>query len=191
MDQVTVPRATVEQALEALEELNGWQSLAPPLASQAGRQAAINLRAALEQPEQKDVPAFLRAAFERHAESLGYSVAPDTRAGREGGYWSSHTHLMWETWQAALEQPKPPPEAQTEAKRLAYCAGWWAAMEAKAKQDVPETDCGNMEPAAWIDNTGHPKHRLYRQSTTEKRLYGPLRPLYAAPPTTTTQPEPK
>jgi hypothetical protein len=49
MDQVTVPRATVQQALEALEELNGWQSLAPPLASQAGRQAAINLRAALEQ----------------------------------------------------------------------------------------------------------------------------------------------
>jgi hypothetical protein len=49
MDQVTVPRAVAQQALEALEELNGWQSLAPPLASQAGRQAAINLRAALEQ----------------------------------------------------------------------------------------------------------------------------------------------
>jgi hypothetical protein len=47
------------------------------------------------------------------------------------------------------------------------------------------------EVVAWIDNTGHPKHRLYRQSATEKRLYGPLRPLYAAPPTTTTQPEPK
>jgi hypothetical protein len=27
MDQVTLPRATVQQALEALEELNGWQSL--------------------------------------------------------------------------------------------------------------------------------------------------------------------
>jgi hypothetical protein len=44
-------RNAARQALEALEELNGWQSLAPPLASQAGRQAAINLRAALEQPE--------------------------------------------------------------------------------------------------------------------------------------------
>jgi hypothetical protein len=159
----------------------------------------------------------------------------------------------------ALEQPKPPPEAQTEAEKIAYCAGWWAALEQKREQpeqepisqlkpnattrlqdpgaydrgvltglrqalaicsdwedftadrlagdiqdainnqmaleqpepDVPETDCGNMEPAAWIDNTGHPKHRLYRQSATEKRLYGPLRPLYATPPTTTTQPEPK
>jgi hypothetical protein len=43
-------RTAAQQALEALEELNGWQSLAPPLASQAGRQAAINLRAALTQP---------------------------------------------------------------------------------------------------------------------------------------------
>jgi hypothetical protein len=86
MDQVTVPRATAQQALEALEELNGWQSLAPPLASQAGRQAAINLRAALEQPE-------------------------------------------------------PPPEAQTEAERLAYCAGWWAAMEQKREQPAQDTDC--------------------------------------------------
>jgi hypothetical protein len=49
---MTTLREAAQQALEALEELNGWQSLAPPLASQAGRQAAINLRAALEQPEQ-------------------------------------------------------------------------------------------------------------------------------------------
>jgi NTP pyrophosphatase (non-canonical NTP hydrolase) len=52
-DLITLPRATVQQALEALEDLNGWQSLAPPLASQVGRHAAINLRAALEQPEQE------------------------------------------------------------------------------------------------------------------------------------------
>jgi hypothetical protein len=153
-------RTAAQQALEALKE----HGAAYMHHEAEYRKAITALRAALEQTEQKDVPAFLRAAFERHAESLGYSVAPDTRAGREGGYWSSHTHLMWETWQAALEQPE---------------------------QDVPETDCGNMEPAAWIDNTGHPKHRLYRQSATEKRLYGPLRPLYAAPPTTTPQPEPK
>jgi len=42
-------RDAARQALEALEELNGWQSLAPPVASQVGRHAAINLRAALEQ----------------------------------------------------------------------------------------------------------------------------------------------
>jgi hypothetical protein len=52
---MTTLREAAQQALEALEELNGWQSLAPPVASQAGRQAAINLRAALEQPEQEPV----------------------------------------------------------------------------------------------------------------------------------------
>ena len=50
---MTTLREAAQQALEALEELNGWQSLAPPLASQAARQATINLRAALEQPEQQ------------------------------------------------------------------------------------------------------------------------------------------
>jgi hypothetical protein len=44
---------------------------------------------------------------------------------------------------AALEQQKPPPEAQTEAEKIAYCAGWWAAMEQKREQ--PE-----QEPVAWM-----------------------------------------
>jgi hypothetical protein len=46
-------RDAARQALEALEELNGWQSLAPPVASQVGRHAAIILRAALEQTVQE------------------------------------------------------------------------------------------------------------------------------------------
>lgn len=33
--------------------------------------------------------------------------------------------------EAALAEPAPPPEAQTEAEKIAYCAGWWAAMEEK------------------------------------------------------------
>jgi hypothetical protein len=111
MDQVTVPRAVAQQALEALEA-------GPDVDPIFAGETEVALRAALEQPEQKDVPAFLRAAFERHAESLGYSVAPDTRAGREGGYWSSHTHLMWETWQAALEQPEQEPVAWPKGRDL-------------------------------------------------------------------------
>ena len=39
----------------------------------------------------------------------------------------------------------------------------------------------HSEPVAWIDDSGHPKHRLYLQSATEKRLYGSLRPLYPHP----------
>jgi hypothetical protein len=104
--------------------------------------------AALEQPEQKDVPAFLRAAFERHAKSLGYSVDPDTREGREGGYWSSHTHLMWETWQAALEQQEPDATEQAQAHAAAFIrghdAGWQSATAHRAALAQPE-----QEPVAW------------------------------------------
>jgi hypothetical protein len=144
-------RDAAQQALEALEELNGWQSLAPPLASQAGRQAAISLRTALKQP------AADRAAFERHAKSLGYSVDPDTRAGREGGYWSSHTHLMWGTWQAALEQPEQDTDchAQGICQRSGYGIGqpeqvvpyavWRQGFDAVRKyKEQPE-----QEPVAW------------------------------------------
>jgi len=39
-----------------------------------------------------------------------------------------------------------------------------------------------QEPVAWIDDSGHPKHLSHLQSATERRLYGPLRPLYTTPP---------
>jgi hypothetical protein len=39
---------------------------------------------------------------------------------------------------AALEQPETPPEAQTEAEKIAYCAGWWAALEQKREQPEQE-----------------------------------------------------
>jgi hypothetical protein len=75
-----------------------------------------DLRTAAQQEPVAD-----RAAFERHAKRLGYSVDPDTREGREGGYWSSHTHLMWQTWQAALEQPEQPD--WLHLKRYGYAPG--------------------------------------------------------------------
>jgi hypothetical protein len=100
---------------------------------------------------------------------------------------------------AQQDEPTPPPEAVSEAEKTAYAAGWWAALTQQAE---PKTNwCGETceraklcaicarelagvqaEPVAWIDDSGHPKHRLYLQSATEKRLYGPLRPLYTAPP---------
>ena len=45
---------------------------------------------------------------------------------------------------AALEQPVPPTEAQTEAEKVAYCAGWWAALE-NARKEPPK-----QEPVAWM-----------------------------------------
>lgn len=32
------------------------------------------------------------------------------------------------------DKPFPPPEAQTEAEKIAYCAGWWDALEAERKE---------------------------------------------------------
>lgn len=37
---------------------------------------------------------------------------------------------------ALREQPVPPPEAQTEAEKIAYAAGWWAALEKTRRQPV-------------------------------------------------------
>jgi hypothetical protein len=82
---------------------------------------------------------------------------------------------------AALEQPEPPWEAQTEAEKLAYCAGWWAAMEAKAKER-PE-----QEPVAWICTDDEMRHRDPRwgrikwiDASSEDELAGNF--LYTAPP---------
>jgi hypothetical protein len=71
----------------------------------------------------------------------------------------------------ALENSHPKP--YNEDVRAHY----EAITALRAALEQPE-----QEPVAWIDNSEHPKHRLYRQSVTEKRLYGPLRPLYAHPP---------
>jgi hypothetical protein len=111
-------RTAAQQALAHVQEFKRRWMAVPPFGNKVNKatreavtlahvpvlQLEESLRAALEQPEQK--PVADRAAFERHAKSLGYSVHPDTREGREGGYWSSHKHFMWETWQAALEQPE-------------------------------------------------------------------------------------
>ena len=67
-----------------------------------------------------------REAFEHHAESLGYSIYPDTRAGREGGYWSSHTQIMWDSWQAALAAQPVQADAPSD-ERIDHL--WRAACE--------------------------------------------------------------
>jgi hypothetical protein len=37
---------------------------------------------------------------------------------------------------AQQEHPEPPPEAKTQAEKIAYCAGWWAAMAAKSDDAI-------------------------------------------------------
>ena len=46
-----------------------------------------------------------RAAFEKFAQNCPtgrYSIDRETRPGRDGDYWSSHTQIMWDAWKAAL-----------------------------------------------------------------------------------------
>lgn len=42
----------------------------------------------------------------------------------------------------APQGPTPPYEAKTEAEKIAYCAGWWAALE-KARKVEPVQECPN------------------------------------------------
>ena len=46
------------------------------------------------------------------------------------------TYLEIAALEAALAEPLLPPEAQTEAEKIAYCAGWWAAMQAKRDEGI-------------------------------------------------------
>lgn len=50
-----------------------------------------------------------RQAFETFAQNtpIGrYSIQRDTHLGREDSYWSSHTQLMWDAWQASFLEPE-------------------------------------------------------------------------------------
>ena len=41
---------------------------------------------------------------------------------------------------------KLPPEAQTEAEKVAYCAGWWDALE--KKRSTASSTCEPLPPAS-------------------------------------------
>jgi hypothetical protein len=138
-DLITLPRATVQQALEALKAMQSYAA----------------------------------------AERKGLRICDESIIALK----------------AALEQPEPPPEAQTEAEKIAYCAGWWAAMEQKREQpeqDVPETDCGNMEPVAFAYYW--PPTNTLRRNPAYQLAWGPTTvwkaevPLYTHPPRRETEP---
>jgi hypothetical protein len=72
----------------------------------------------------------LRTAAQRLLEA--WDTTPLFKAG--DGMLQEHFEVL----RAALEQQKPPPEAQALAAQIAYCAGWWAAMEQKREQPAQE-----------------------------------------------------
>jgi hypothetical protein len=127
--------------------------------------AITALKAALEQPEQPcncrwvgDVQTQQCTLHEAHVDAIHE--------------WAERAKAA-EAKLAALEQPEPPPEAQTEAEKIAYCAGWWAAMEQKREQ--PE-----QEPVAWrYQNSNTEREYLVWNKGTGGRNWTPL---YTHPP---------
>jgi len=81
---------------------------------------ADDLRAALAQPEDKS-----QAAFEHWVETV---EATQGCAISRNAVADAGSIIKPEIKGHNVE---PPPEAQTEAEKIAYCAGWWAAMAAK------------------------------------------------------------
>ena len=53
MNKILIDRAVVEQALEALEDMLGWQSLAPQTIQESAKGRAAALRAALAEPQRR------------------------------------------------------------------------------------------------------------------------------------------
>ena len=53
------------------------------------------------------------------------------------------------------DKPLPPPEAQTEAEKIAYCAGWWDALE-KKRAERDELLEMVRDAITTLDRSGYP-----------------------------------
>jgi len=53
------------------------------------------------------------------------------------------------------DKPLPPPEAQTEAEKVAYCAGWWDALE-KKRAERDELLEVLRDAISVLDRSGYP-----------------------------------
>ena len=53
------------------------------------------------------------------------------------------------------DKPLPPPETQTEAEKVAYCAGWWDALE-KKRAERDELLEVVRDAITTLDRSGYP-----------------------------------
>jgi hypothetical protein len=175
---MTTLREAAQQALEALEELNGWESLAPPLAAQAGRQAAINLRAALEQPEQDNFPEEkLQAVAEYFGDKYHVWYGIGARDVEEVLHQSVRRGLVTLNFDTG-EQPEQEP-------KLAPAPGWCKhCRQYTVEEPLPAQP--EQEPVAWM----RPDNRVAEESTARTQFsrgavkppIGTWVPLYTHPP---------
>ena len=118
-------RTAALRVLEAWQDQKGMKLLC---------EAMDDLGTALAQPEDKS-----QAAFEHWVETVeatqGCAISRNAVADA-----TCKQDLQVEPIikpEIKGHNAEPPPEAQTEAEKIAYCAGWWAAMEAKREQQEP------------------------------------------------------
>ena len=184
-------------ALRALEALEAWEDAAPSQWTTRDEKTITALRAALAQPEDKS-----QAAFEHWVETVeatqgcaisrnavadaGSIIQPEIKADKPFGYFRAEP-FGWTDCAPTDEGAIPlytkvdsqgiakqiPPEAQTEAEKIAYCAGWWAAMEAKREQParplckgIPRRGCNYLNPCDTVCNKCgeiHHHHQMVAQ----------------------------
>lgn len=135
---ITLPRAVAQRALASLRGYRREIGCEQPCDAERALEAALAYREDIAQAafEHWLVEKLLTvtAAQMAHAEAVEPMARP-----------ISHVGTYYGKKNPALERPiikpeikghnvEPPPEAQTEAEKIAYCAGWWAAMEQKRQQ---------------------------------------------------------
>jgi hypothetical protein len=123
-------KAAAQQALEALETCDAEHP------SDGGRQwydaalvepAITALKAALEQPEQAELDAY------SYASRLAIAI------------WEKHYKATAVNW-------KPLPDLMGVVSQIDNMTAGLTHQQAQPEQDVPEKDCGNMEPVAWLES---------------------------------------
>jgi hypothetical protein len=77
--------------------------------------------------------------------------------------------------------------AKTMEDGVTGVSAQWLHDFARAIEQAVLAKLGAQEPVAMIGSHGHPKHLSHIPSATEMRLYGPFKPLYAAPPCLTAE----
>lgn len=123
-------REATQQALEALEYYRSGEDYQPTPASEA----ITSLKAALAEPQEP-------VAWMVYTEGGASAYVTDNPRDLIGAYRALPLYTSQPQPAAPIieteikdDKPVPPPEAQTEAEKIAYCAGWWAALEAERKE---------------------------------------------------------
>ena len=158
-----------------------------------------DLRAALAQPAAPDVTPEDAHPMYQLGWKAGYKhgawsdkPAPDAQPDK----WEGAEEWMPLAWELCAEEcgeeactelvweggPIPEPwgdrwlKYEDEAKRLIALVRKCTAGAALAQPAAPDA-----QPVAWLGGDGHPRHISAVQTITERRIYGPRQPLYAAP----------